>query len=1121
MTLTPCHPDESRDLLPYSTPGEIPAFAGMTERLIPFSPIFAASIPYILLIHYIWLFVLLSSILIPLRATGQEVSSDSLKSFFDQKFKSDSRLISGDFYQVPSVRSATEHPFLDNPDWKRGYVVIGESRFDNLLLRYDIYSNLLVLNASEHTSAFLQVALRMDRVRGFTMGGRIFRQYPDGRTGADTRFCEVLSAGPLELLVMKSKRLMLPVSGSTGYVYETSSKWSLLVNDSLIPYQGKRTLFRLHPELKGPLKEFLRSSRGSGKRESDSNRARLVTYCNSLLPKEPALANAPAGHPVAASVLPSFSYRHYADSLKNISGLLISIADDNRNKDVVSGALNEENPSRPHPRFGTNTYEKNVQKVVAGNKNAGQNNRQSYLTGRITNKANGEPVIGAALYVKESGQGVISDGNGSFALPAQAGTTFNLTVSCLGMKDQLFLVDMLSSGILNIEMDSRLIDVKEVVVRSDQYNNIRGMQMGFQSVGIQEIKTIPMVMGERDILKIATLMPGVQTIGEGSAGFNVRGSSSDQNLFLINDIPVLNTGHLFGFFSAFNPDIVSGFNLYKSNFPVEFGGRLASVFDINTRKGNKKTFGARGSISPITGSILVEAPVVKEKVSVMVSARSTYSDWILNRLEDARVYNRHGSFYDLMSGVHIIGKNNSSWQLFGYYSSDRFSLSTTNEYKYQNTGASAIFNKRLKEKWSLKAAAVFSRYSNYQANRVQASRAFEHPFTVQSQELKASVTGYPAARHRVGFGGSVILHSLDHGILNPLGVESLLLPTDFGQESGLESALFAFDEFSVTDRFTLYTGLRYSHFTYLSGPDTTNRSYSGPEYRVSLNFMATENLSVKMSYNKMRQYLFMLSNTASISPTDRWKLADPSILPPVSDQFSLGLYKNFPKSSLETSAEVYYKIGQNSIDYRDGADLTFNPDIPSLLCQGNQRSYGAEFLLKKNAGRLTGWISYTWSRSFITINGSLPADQINLGQPYPANYDKPHSLNLVGNFRISRRISLSSNLVYSSGRPATYPTGYFYVNRMAVVNYSLRNEYRIPDYFRIDMAINLEGNLLKKKIAHGTWSFSVYNLTGRNNAYSVYFVNGMDRIRGYKLSIYGVPVYSISYNFKLGNYATD
>lgn len=795
--------------------------------------------------------------------------------------------------------------------------------------------------------------------------------------------------------------------------------------------------------------------------------------------------------------------------------------------------------------FGSFSYDIAVTKVVVGKTNGSNHSTVSVLSGRVLSASTGEPVIGATLFIEGTNKGVISDQDGEYSMSLEAGTIFTLSVSCMGMKEKAFLVDMRSSGHLNIELTESLIDIQEVIVRSGRHDNVHGMQMGFQRIQMKELKSIPAVMGERDILKVANMMPGVQTVGEGSSGFNVRGSSSDHNLFLLNEIPVLNTGHLFGFFSAFNPDMIRDFNLYKSNFPVEYGGRLASVFEISTRKGNKKEFGARAALSPITGSIMMETPVVKDQSSAILAARSTYSDWILKRIKNPDISNSNASFHDIMAGLHALSGDRASLQFFTYYSKDRFTLASTNSFEYKNLGASLIYNRKLSNRWSMKASAVLSNYTNYHANTEQSSKAYSHEFGIRSQQLKVSISGFPALKHRFGIGIDAILHNLDQGVYKPFGSESLFAVNDFGKENAIEYALYAFDEFSVTDRLTLYGGIRYSLFNYL-GPKTVYlykenmplelenvrdtitydsgtsiKHYSGPEYRLSFNYEVKPDLSLKFSYNRMRQYLFMLTNTVSVAPTDRWKIADNHIRPPVSDQLSFGLYKNINSAALETSAEIYYKSGRNVVEYKDGADLTSSPHFETLVLQGNQDSYGAEFMIKRNAGRFTGWVSYTYSRSLITVNGNEPWEKINKGRMYPANYDKPHAFNFVGNLKISRRVNLSSNVVYSTGRPITYPTGVFYVDNLQVVNYSKRNEYRIPDYFRIDLSLNIEGNLLRKKFAHGSWMFSVYNLTGRRNVYSVYFKNDNGLIKGFEQSIYGVPVFTVSYNIKLGNYAVE
>jgi len=796
----------------------------------------------------------------------------------------------------------------------------------------------------------------------------------------------------------------------------------------------------------------------------------------------------------------------------------------------------------PGDIIGRFSYEKKINRVTVGSAENAETGI-ALLTGRITSATSGEPVPGATIIVEGTNKGEISNGDGFYAIQLQAGEIYNLTISCMGMEKESYILDLNSTGTLNIEMQDQLIDLREVVVKSGRHDNVRGMQMGFQRIDIKEIKTIPVVMGERDILKIAQMMPGVQNVGEGSSGFNVRGSGSDQNLFLINEVPVLNTGHLFGFFSAFNPDMISDFNLYKNNFPVEYGGRLASIFEISTRKGNKKRFGARGGISPVTASLLAETPIVTDRSSLVFAGRSTYSDWILGRLHAPELKSSSGSFYDLMTSLHIIPSESSSIQVFGYFSNDNFRLAGTDRYMYENAGSSVVYDRKLNERWTMSSAAVFSRYTNYHANTENPFTSWQHRFTVDHRELKTKVTGYKWPDHTPTVGTGIISYALNHGAYEPYGNDSGLAPLLLGREQGLELSLFGADEYTITDRLTLYGGIRLSLYKYLGPNDiysysaslpkepehiTDTTSYGvletienrgGPDYRISVNYTFSPTASVKASFNRMRQYLFMLSNTIAIAPTDRWKLADPHIVPPLADQVSLGFYKNIPRRALEISAELYYKKTRNQVEYRDGADLILNPLFETAVVQGEQKGWGAEVLLKRNAGRLTGWMSYTYSRSIVLVNGDNPWEKINGGKAFPANHDKPHSVNFVGTLRISRRFSLSGNVVYSTGRPVTYPTGLFHVSGETGIIYSGRNEYRIPDYFRADMSVNIEGNLLREKFAHGSWMLSVYNITGRRNAYSVYFKNENGKINGYKLSIYGTPIFTVTYNFKLGNYA--
>ncbi|MFC2081477.1 TonB-dependent receptor plug domain-containing protein, partial [Bacteroidota bacterium] len=668
---------------------------------------------------------------------------------------------------------------------------------------------------------------------------------------------------------------------------------------------------------------------------------------------------------------------------------------------------------------------------------------------------------------------------------------------------------------------------------------------GFERLNYKTIKEIPVVMGERDMIKIAQMLPGVQNVGEGATGFNVRGSAADQNMIYVKKVPVYNSSHLFGFFSSISPDIVKDFSLYKSNLPAKYGGRLASFFDISTRQGNMNEYTARGGISPITGHVAIEGPVVKNKSAFILSARSTYSDWILKQMDDPELRNSNASFYDLAGTyTHEHNKNNLI-KTFGYYSKDKFSLGATNQYEYSNAGASIDLNHRFNSRISGDLAAVFGEYAFQTVDESEDNFAYSQNYRIDHYEMKADFTWLSLGAHKFSFGGNSIFYRLDRGIIKPYGEISKRIPVNFGVENAVESALYFADEFTITRRLTLTGGLRYSYYLALGpaevlkyaeglpkresnitdhlsfGKGKVIKRYSGPEPRFALNYLLGEDNSVKFSYNRVRQFLFMLSNTIAISPTDQWKLCDYNILPPYLDQLSAGYYHDFQNGRISTTLEVYHKWVSNVIEYRDGASFINNPNIELETLQGDQKAYGVELMVRKNAGKLNGWLAYSFSRSTMHIKSDFPGESINDGLPYPSNYDRPHSLNLVSNYRTDRRFSFSVNMVYTTGRPVTYPVSIYYMDGIQHIDYSERNKYRIPDYFRIDLSFNLEGNLKREKLAHSFWMLNFYNLSGRNNAYSVYFQNDEGVMNGYKLSIFGQPLITLSWNFKFGNYSSE
>ncbi|MBN1118426.1 MAG: TonB-dependent receptor [Bacteroidales bacterium] len=782
--------------------------------------------------------------------------------------------------------------------------------------------------------------------------------------------------------------------------------------------------------------------------------------------------------------------------------------------------------------------------VTVGNSTTSTGDKRHIIRGRITEEETGNPILGATVFIKELGMGAATDNDGYFNLAVKQGK-YLVVANSLSMAEKKFYLEVNSSGSISIPLKKELHNIMEVKVVADRHDNVTGMQMGYTRVTTKNIKEIPAVLGEKDLIKVAQLLPGVQSAGEGASGLNVRGGTADQNLFYINKVPVYNTSHLFGFFTSFSSDIINDFSLYKSNIPAKYGGRVSSVFDITTRKGNKKEFFGKGGISPVTSHIAVEGPIVKENTSFVLSYRGTYSDWILSRLDDVNLRNSNASFYDLSGSVNSEINDNNLVKFFAYNSYDQFSLSTTDDYNYSNTGSSIawkhIFSPRLNGDFAL----VYSKYDFGHNNKSNLTEAYRQVYQLEHTELKSDFIYLNAQNHRISFGESAIFYNLNRGTISPFGEESTRIPIDLGIEKGIEGAVYVSDEFSISPRLTALAGIRYSMYT-LTGPAKINKyfpnspidknniedtlsfnaneivkMYSGPEPRIALNYSIGTNQSVKASYNRIRQYIFMLSNTIAISPTDQWKLSDYYIKPPVTDQVSLGYYHDVPDWGIVTSTEVYGKWTKNVVEYKDGVD--FISDIPTemLLLQGNQKAYGFEFLFKKNTGKFTGWLSYCYSRSLVDVSSDIPTEQINYGKAYPSNFDRPHSVNFVSTLRSNRRLSLSTNFVYSTGRPITYPVAIYYAENQEILHFSERNKYRIPDYFRVDVSINLEGNLNRRKWIHSYWMLNVYNLTGRKNAYSVYFeaVNGLTE--AYKLSVFGQPIITLSWNFKFGNYASE
>ena len=759
------------------------------------------------------------------------------------------------------------------------------------------------------------------------------------------------------------------------------------------------------------------------------------------------------------------------------------------------------------------------------------------VAGYIRDGKNGEAIIGASVYIDQSSIGVVSDQFGYYSLSLSKGRHI-IRISSLGMKETRRTIMLHSDGKLDIELQDDVPTLKAVVVVSERNSNVRRMQMGVERLNIKTIKQIPVLLGEADILRAVLTLPGVTSVGEASTGFNVRGGSADQNLVLFDDATIYNPSHFFGFFSAFNPDVVKGVELYKSSIPEKYGGRLSSVLDVATKDGNTKKLSGTGGIGFLTSKFTLEGPLIKDKSSFIIGARSTYSNWLLRKIRNSDYSNSKASFYDV--NAHISHSLNTKNQLFltAYASNDQFKLNDDTTYKYGNKNIvmkwKHIFNNKM-------YVVLMGGYDHYQYSiegDKGSLKGYDLDFRINQSNFRADFSYTPQNNHDFDFGIQSIRYKVYPGTYKPSGVLSLVVPDIVPPEQGIESAVYFGDRFAISSNLSLNAGIRYSMFTYLGpkevftyikglprevvtvqdsiqyGKGKNIKTYHGPEFRLALRLALSENSSIKASFNSLRQYIHLLSNTTSISPTDVWKLSDPHISPQLGEQVSLGFYQNFKSNTIETSLEVYYKRLRNFLDYKSGASLVLNHTIETDIINTNGKSYGVEFMIKKPSGKLNGWVSYTYSRTLLRMNDSIAGQVINQGQYYPANFDKPHNVNVITNYRFSHRYSVSLNAVYNTGRPITLPIAIFYLAGSQRVYYSERNQYRIPDYFRIDFSIHLDGNHKVKKFSKNSWSLGMYNVTARKNPYSIYFVEENGRIKGYKLSVIGTVIPYLTYNIR-------
>lgn len=748
------------------------------------------------------------------------------------------------------------------------------------------------------------------------------------------------------------------------------------------------------------------------------------------------------------------------------------------------------------------------------------------VSGNIKSAITGEALIGASVQINGLKRaGAASNGYGFYSLSVPAGT-YMLAVSYVGYTSVVQQIALTKDTVLNIMLNPRN-SLEEVVVSgaAARNANITSPQMGVEKLDMLQINNVPVLLGERDILKTITLLPGVEAAGEGNTGFYVRGGASDQNLILLDEAIVYNASHLFGFFSTFNSDAIKDVSLYKGGMPAQYGGRLSSVLDVKMDEGNDKNFTAEGGIGLISSRIKLEGPIEKDKGSFMISARRTYIDAFLKASSDTTVRGSQLYFYDLNAKVNYHFDNKNTLYLSGYFGKDVLGLKSTFGTNWGNSTGTFRFNHIFNSKLFSNTSLIYSNY-NYTIQSYLTGNQFVAVSKIEDIDFKENMQYFAGNGHTVSFGVDVLHHNLAPGSLSAPD-NSSFNNRSIERRYGLETAAYISDEWKVNDHLNLLYGLRLSGI-YIFGPGTFNtydaagntissktyssgsvvKDYFNLEPRISASYSLDDKQSIKASYNRNTQNIHILSNSNSSTPTDLYAMSSNNIKPEIADQVSTGYFRNFSNNIFEFSTEIYYKWMENQIDYKNAAELILNPDVESQLVYGTGQAYGIEFFMKKKYGRFNGWIGYTLSRT------ERKFDAINNGDYFPATQDRIHDLSAVGIYKLNNRWSFSATFIYESGNAVTYPNGKYEIGGLTNYYYSQRNGDREPSTNRLDLGATLEGKPHKKY--HSSWTFGIYNVYDRHNPYAITFRDSKTHpgtTEAVETSLFGrIP--SITWNFK-------
>lgn len=1013
--------------------------------------------------------------------------------------------------------------FWESPPFSQGQKLCYDGRvYDNLTLNVNAHLQELLLIREGDAMAMI---VERDNVEWFTLRDTTYVNLNAvGVKEAPKGYYKLLYSGSAMLFEHIDKVILSRTDNCNGAVigyydehynpnittcFEKQRSYWYYKDGEITKLKNKKDIKLIYPDKKKQIRKIVNAHQGYGVRLKNAS------YFNTVV-------SGIEDSSVQTSVIPHYPFHKERDITRN-SGYLetpkgnvpeelitslpegwLALSDDGDLVNYVAGSVTK-------AIHANKTYE-------LGDKTKTGISRAT-VSGTVYNMSDDEPMPGVTIYDNVTGQYITSDGNGHFSLNLPVGENV-INFSEYSVEDFHVKVIVYDNALMDVEMKPKSELLESAMISAESRANHRTAKMGIEKINISSIKKFPTAFGEGDVLKAVQTFPGVQSVGEASGGINVRGGSTDQNLILFNESTIYNPSHMFGIFSSFNPDVVDNVELYKSSIPAEFGGRISSVMDVRSKEGNMQKFKGSVGIGLLTSHAFIEGPLKKERTSFTLGGRTTYSNWMLDLLPEGNGYSGgKAQFNDANAGfTHKFAEDNTL-NVNAYWSHDNFSFAKDTSFHYNNVNVTARWKKKISDETSFALSGGYDWYETQVNDLANVYDAYSIQGVIRQAYTKLGFTHKLNDDHTLSYGGQLIGYALDRGNMDPLntdefeefGIKSYVIPVSLGTEFALEPSLWMSDTWQIDDKLSFDYGTRLSSFL----ATKPMKFYALPELRLSGKYSFNPNLSVKGGFNTMNQYIHMVSNTTTVSPMDTWKLSDKDIRPQRGFQGAAGAYWSIDGGKIDLSLETYYKRMYNYLDYKSGATLVMNENIADALVETTGRAYGAEFMFKKPLGKLNGWVSYTYSRTMLKEMHDRGVSTINSGKWYPAAFDKPHDVKVVGNYKFTHRYSLSFNLDYSTGRPVTIPVGRYFYGGGYRLAYSDRNGYRIPDYFRLDLALNFEPSHYLRKLTYFSVTLGVYNVTGRNNAYSVYYTTkGGTRLSGYMVSVFACQIPYLNINMR-------